>query len=382
MVGAEPHLPYDRPPLSKQFLAGEWEADRLGLLKPEQLETFDLEWRLGVRAESLDVPGRTIALDDGSSVSADAIVIATGATPRTLPGTVGVAGVHVVRSLDDATALRHDLRGGSGLKVVVVGAGFIGAEAAATAAQAGHTVTIIEAGEIPMERGLGAQMGAFCGALHADHGVDLRLSTGVESVVTRETSSGVAVSGVVLSDGSTLDADVLVVGIGVIPETGWLEGSGLTIDNGVVCDKYCLAAPGIWAAGDIARWPNQLFGQTMRVEHWDNAVEQGMYVAKRILGEAAEPFAPVPWFWSDQYDHKIQLAGRPGADDVLEIVTGSMEDKKFAAIYGNGERLTGVFGLNRPRHVMQYRRLLADAASWQEALDFAEAARVKAAEGS
>jgi NADPH-dependent 2,4-dienoyl-CoA reductase/sulfur reductase-like enzyme len=288
----------------------------------------------------------------------------------------------VVRSLDDATALRHDLRGGSGLKVVVVGAGFIGAEAAATAAQAGHTVTIIEAGEIPMERGLGAQMGAFCGALHADHGVDLRLSTGVESVVTRETSSGVAVSGVVLSDGSTLDADVLVVGIGVIPETGWLEGSGLTIDNGVVCDKYCLAAPGIWAAGDIARWPNQLFGQTMRVEHWDNAVEQGMYVAKRILGEAAEPFAPVPWFWSDQYDHKIQLAGRPGADDVLEIVTGSMEDKKFAAIYGNGERLTGVFGLNRPRHVMQYRRLLADAASWQEALDFAEAARVKAAEGS
>ena len=373
VVNAEAHLPYDRPPLSKEYLAGEWDADRLGLLKPEQLEEFDLDWRMGTRAVSLDVEERRVTLDDGSTVDADDVVIATGAAPRRLPGTDGVAGVHVLRSLDDAAALRADLAAHDSARVVVVGAGFIGAEVAATAATAGHRVTIVEAAEVPMERGLGAEMGAFCGSLHADHGVDVLLATTVGDVQAEDGR----VRAVELGDGTRLDVDVLVVGIGVVPATGWLDGSGLTLEDGVVCDAYCQAAPGVHAAGDIARWPNERFGAVMRVEHWDNAVEQGIYVAKRILGEAEEPFTPVPWFWSDQYEHKIQLAGRPNPGDQVELVTGSMEDRRFAAIYGDGEWLTGVFGLNRPRHVMQYRRQLSEGASWADALEFAAAARAK-----
>ncbi len=372
IINAEAHLPYDRPPLSKQFLSGEWDADRLSLLKPEQLTEFELDWRMQTAATALDVDTRTVTLDDGTTVQGDHVVIATGAAPRRLPGTEALAGVHVLRTLDDSAGLRHELAERPHASVVVVGAGFIGAEVAATAATAGHRVTIIEAAAVPMERGLGAQMGAFCGSLHADHGVDLRLSTGVTGV--RSDADG-RIAAVELSDGTELAADVLVVGIGVVPSTAWLDGSGLTLDDGVVCNAHCEAAPGIYAAGDVARWPNERFGELMRVEHWDNAVEQGIHVAKRILGEATEPFTPVPWFWSDQYEHKIQLAGRPKAGDLVEIVTGSMEERRFAAIYGDGERLTGVFGLNRPRHVMQYRRKLAEGATWTEAIRFAEEAR-------
>ena len=178
---------------------------------------------------------------------------------------------------------------------------------------------------------------------------------------------------VVLSDGTRLDADVVVVGVGVIPNTEWLEGSGLEIRNGVVCDETCLAAPGVVAAGDVARWPNRLFGQSMRVEHWDNAIDQGMAAARRLLAgdDAAEPFAPVPWFWSDQYDRKIQLAGRSGPDDEVVVVTGSPEERRLAAIYGRAGRIVAVLGFNRPRHVMQYRRLIARGAGWDEALEFA-----------
>ena len=373
MINAEAHLPYDRPPLSKQYLAGEWDADRLGLLKPEQHEEYEFDWRMATRAVALDVDARRVELDDGSTVEAAQTASPPGGAPGRLPGTECVAGVHVLRSLDDAAALRADLAGFDSANVVVVGAGFIGAEVAATAATAGHRVTIVEAAEVPMERGLGAEMGAFCGSLHGDHGVDLRLATMVADVHAEDDR----VRAVELGDGTRLEVDVLVVGIGVIPATGWLDDSGLTLDDGVVCDALCQAAPGVHAAGDIARWTNERFGSVMRVEHWDNAVEQGIYVAKRILGEADEPFTPVPWFWSDQYDHKIQLAGRPNPTDQVELITGSMEDRRFAAIYGDGERLTGVFGLNRPRHVMQYRRQLSEGASWADALEFAATARAK-----
>jgi 3-phenylpropionate/trans-cinnamate dioxygenase ferredoxin reductase subunit len=158
-----------------------------------------------------------------------------------------------------------------------------------------------------------------------------------------------------------------VVGVGVTPNTAWLEGSGLTIDNGVVCDATCLAAPGVVAAGDIARWPNNLFGEVMRVEHWENAQEQGAHAARRLLGHL-ETYEPVPWFWSDQYDRKIQLAGRSGADDDVQIVDGSIEEHRFVALYGRAGRVVGVLGMNRPRPVMEYRQLIADGASWQEAL--------------
>jgi 3-phenylpropionate/trans-cinnamate dioxygenase ferredoxin reductase subunit len=188
------------------------------------------------------------------------------------------------------------------------------------------------------------------------------------------------VSGVTLTDGTYLAADVVVVGVGVQPVTNWLEGSGLTIDNGVVCDAACLAAPGVVAAGDVARWPNAAFGgELMRVEHWENAIDMGGHAARRLLaGNPADPapfrYAPVPWFWSDQYDRKIQLAGRVRADDEVAIVSGSAEERRFAAIYGRGGRIVGVFGMNRPRHVMQYRNLIVRGASWDEALELARSA--------
>jgi 3-phenylpropionate/trans-cinnamate dioxygenase ferredoxin reductase subunit len=322
-----------------------------------------IEWRLGIAARALDLAARRIELDDGSAVAFDGLVIATGARVRTLPGQPRHAGIHTLRTLDDCLALRADLDA-TPSRVVVVGAGFIGAEVAATARQRGLDVTLLEALEVPLQRVLGDRMGAVCADLHRDQGVDLRLSSGVDAFV--EDGNG-RVAGVVLSDGTTVEADVVVVGVGVVPNTEWLEGSGLTIDNGVVCDETCLAAPGVVAAGDVARWPNRRFDEVMRVEHWENAQEQGAHAARRLLGDTA-PYEPVPWFWSDQYDRKIQLAGRSGPSDEVRIVDGSIAERRFVAIYGRAGKLVGVLGMNRPRPVMQYRQLIADGAAWDEDL--------------
>ena len=367
MIGEEVHNPYDRPPLSKEFLSGSWDVERVMLHSSDALAEFDLEWRLGRRAVALDAATRTVALDDGTEVASDAVLIATGARPREIPGMSELDGVTALRTIDDSSALRAEFAAGPA-RVVVVGAGFIGAEVAATARQGGLEVTMIEMAEVPLERALGARMGAVCAEVHRDHGVDLRLGVGVDGLL----GSG-RVAGVALTDGSTVEADVVVVGVGVAPNTEWLEGSGLTIDNGVLCDETCLAAPGIAAAGDVARWPNRRFDEVMRVEHWDNAVEQGVAAARRLLaGDGpGEPFEPVPWFWSDQYDRKIQLAGRSGPDDDVEVVTGSVEERRFAALYGRGGRLVGVLGFNRPRHVMQYRQMIVEGTSWDDALAFA-----------
>ncbi len=366
VVGDETDAPYDRPPLSKQVLAGEWEPERIALYDTETLDDLGLTWRLGTRAVGFEAASRTVTLADGERLAADGVVIATGARTRTLPGTEDLAGVYTLRTLADSLAIRAEFDATPG-RVVVVGAGFIGAEVAATARGRGLDVTMVEMAETPLERVLGAELGRVCTDVHRDHGVDLRLGVGVAEITGAD-----RVEQVVLSDGTRLDADVVIVGVGVIPNTEWLEGSGLEIHNGVVCDETCLAAPGVVAAGDVARWPNRLFRQSMRVEHWDNAVEQGMAAARRLLaGGDAEPFAPVPWFWSDQYDRKIQLAGRSGPDDEVQIVTGSPAERRFAAIYGRAGRVVAVLGFNRPRHVMQYRRLIARSASWDEALEFA-----------
>ena len=364
VIGAEAHLPYDRPPLSKQILAGTWESDRLPLTAiGKEIDDLAIDWRLGVAASGLDLSARHVELADGTFVPFDALVIATGAGVRTLPGQPELEGLHMLRTLDDCLALRADLDA-TPQRVVVVGAGFIGAEVAATARQRGLDVTLLEALATPLQRALGDAMGAVCGDLHREHGVDLRLSTGVDGF---EDDGQGRLRGIRLTDGSTVEADLAVVGVGVTPNTAWLEGSGLTIDNGVVCDATCLAAPGVVAAGDIARWPNNRFGEVMRVEHWENAQEQGAHAARRLLGHL-EPYEPVPWFWSDQYDRKIQLAGRSSADDDVQIVDGSIEERRFVALYGRAGRVVGVLGMNRPRPVMEYRQLIADGASWQDAL--------------
>lgn len=391
-IGEETRLPYDRPPLSKEVLGGKMEVANAGLISQEAFDALRLELHLGKRAVGLDAEHRAVKLEKVGTgvagteqateeIAADGIVIATGARPRELPGTEGIGGVYTLRTMEDCLALKAEFE--TKPKVAVIGAGFIGAEVAATARDLGLDVTVVEMLATPLARVLGDTMGQVMADLHRENGVDLRLGVGVNEVAA---GGDGRVASVELSDGTSIAADVVVVGIGVVPNTEWLEGSGLEIDNGVVCDETLLAAPGITAAGDAARWPNRRFGETMRVEHWDNAIEQGIAAARRLLaggwegegesgsGEAggAVPFTPVPWFWSDQYDRKIQLAGRSSPDGKVEIVAGSLEERRFAAVYEREGKLVGVLGMNRPRHVMQYRQLIVDGASWEEALAFAQ----------
>src|SRR5262245_38431564 len=291
-IGDESHLPYDRPPLSKELLAGAWEPDQL-ILRKQGVDDLELDWRLGARAVGLDVGAREIELHDGERVAFDGAVLATGSTPRLLPNQPALPGVFVLRTLDDALALREMLEARP--KVVVIGAGFIGSEVAATSRMRGLDVTVLEALPQPLVRGLGPELGAVLAAVHRDHGVDLRTNVMVERI-----EGDNAVKGVRLTDGNLVEADVVVVGVGVVPQTAWLEGSGLTLDDGIVCDETCLAAPGIVAAGDVTRWPNPLFGRdTMRLEHWTNATEQGVHAAQRLLAGdgSGEAFAPVPFVW-------------------------------------------------------------------------------------
>jgi NADPH-dependent 2,4-dienoyl-CoA reductase/sulfur reductase-like enzyme len=366
-IGAEPHLPYDRPPLSKELLRGDWEPDQV-VLRKQGVDDLDLDWRLDARAVALHAGAKEVELHDGERVAYDGLVIATGASPRRLPNQPNFAGVFTLRTLDDALALRELLD--SGPKVVVIGAGFIGAEIAATCRTRGLEVTVLEMLPQPMVRGLGPELGAVIAGVHRDHGVDLRLGVTVEALL--DDGAG-QVRGVRLGDGSIVPADVVVVGVGVVPETAWLESSGLTLDNGVVCDETCAVADGIVAAGDVARWPNPLFdGQSMRLEHWTNATEQGVHAARRLLGHV-EPFAPVPFVWSDQYDRKIQTVGVVSAEaDVdVHIAHGTLDERQFVALFGRGGRLMGALGFNRPRFVMQYRRMIAERGSWDDALALA-----------
>ncbi len=362
-IGAESHEPYDRPPLSKQVLRGEWSPERIALAQ-NGLASFAAQQHFGRRALRLDLAARRIELDAGGAVTFDGLVIATGASPRKLPGQPELAGVFVLRTLDDALAMRGALEAGP--RVVVVGGGFIGAEVAASCRQRGAAVTMVEALGNPLSQALGPELGGLYAALHRDHGVDVRTGVAVAAI-----EGEYRVERVRLADGSVLPADLVVVGIGVRPETVWLEGSGIALQDGVVCDASCATSvPGIVAAGDVARWMNPRYGESMRVEHWTNATLQAQAAVARLLDGpvAAKPFDPVPYVWSDQYDTKLAVAGRPRAGDEVHVVDGSFEQRKFVAIYGRAGRLVGAVAMNRMRMHLEWRTALDEGLSFEAAL--------------
>ncbi|MFC9926366.1 NAD(P)/FAD-dependent oxidoreductase [Streptomyces sp. NPDC127190] len=356
VAGDEPHRPYDRPPLSKEFLAGTLDAADLALERDD--EELGAEWLLGVRATGLDRAGRAIRLADGREIRADGVVVATGAAARTLPGTEGLAGVHVLRTLDDARALRDDLaRGG---RLVVIGAGFVGAEVAATAYTLGLDVTVMEAAPVPLSGPLGATMGGVVSALHHDHGVRLWCGVGVKGL-----SGGSRVSAVLLADGRTVPADTVVVGVGARPCVDWLEGSGVPLDNGVRCgaDGRTEVA-GVVAVGDCANWYDPHTGGHHRVEHWTGALERpDAAVAALLGGGATQPVPPrPPYFWSDQYGVRIQFAGHAAGADSVTVEEGSTDDRSFLAVYRRAGRPVAVLGMNRPRLFTRWRKQLGAAA--------------------
>jgi 3-phenylpropionate/trans-cinnamate dioxygenase ferredoxin reductase subunit len=355
MLCGEPELPYDRPPLSKQVLTGTWDNERTRLREAGHYA------RLGIRlvhgqADSLDLDlGRgSVGLADGCTLRFDGLIIATGVRPRRLPAGHELAGVHVLRGHPDVAALRAAF--GAARRVVIVGAGFLGLEVAAAARALGLDVTVVDPLAEPMIRQVGPLIGAAVARLHRSRGVDLRLGTGVSALLAD--AGGGTVTGVALTDGTTIAAGCVLVAIGAVPATDWLVTSGLAVGDGVECDQYCRAAPGVYAAGDVASWINPRYHRRMRVEHRTNATEQGAAAALNLLKGDVSPYAPVPYFWTDQYDVKIQVHGYLPDGCEAAIEEGSVDDGTFVALYRADGVLTAVLGWNAPARILAYRKLL------------------------
>lgn len=367
LIGDEPHLPYDRPPLSKQLLRGEWDQERLALRR-KSYEDLNAELVLGRRALSLDTVARQICLEGGRTVAFDGLVIATGAEVRRLPGQPRLDGIFTLRTLEDSLAIRDALT--TRPRVAVIGAGFIGAEVAASARQLGLEVTLIEALQTPLAESLGARLGLRLQSVHERHGVRVLCGRRV-----RRFGGSERVTAVELDDGTEVPCDLVVVGIGVAPSVSWLEGSGIALEDGVRCDETLAASvPGIVAAGDVASWYNPLFDERMRVEHWTNAVEQARHAVSTLLAAPGEarPFESVPIFWSDQFDIKIQGVGRPKPSDDLLVVEGTEDSEKLVALYSRAGRLVGAVTFNQAPKLIQLRTLIAKRSGLDEAMKIAE----------
>ncbi len=358
IVGAERHAPYHRPPLSKKLLTGK--VQRAGVDLAPQLDV-DARVLRQASALHLDLRHCTVAVRDGDhdqQLGFDGLVIATGAAARRWPRGPVPDGVFVLRTVDDCLAIRQRLE--SARTVVVIGGGFIGAEVAASCRSHGRQVVLIEQADGPLHSALGAEMAARYAQLHRDHGVDLRLNTSVDAFLGEG-----HIKGVRLSDGSRIDADLVVIGLGVAPDTGWLENSGLHLDNGVVCDATCAAegATNIVAAGDIARWWHPLYGKHLRIEHWDHAERQGAAAARTLLAGPghAQDYSEVPYFWSDQYDVKLQLVGIPTDYDTFDILDGDPDTWTFTAAYGHRGHTIAVVS-TIPGRAKTYRTAIAERA--------------------
>ncbi|MWA03513.1 hypothetical protein F8568_024650 [Actinomadura sp. LD22] len=353
LVGDEPHLPYDRPPLSKDLLTGRTGPDRILLREPGHYADRGIDLVLGVPAVGLR--GTHVALSDGRVLAPGAVVIATGARARPLgePRPTLVT----LRGLDDGLHLRRRLADAP--RLVIAGGGFIGAEVAASARALGVDVTLIEAAPLPFAHLLGGQVAAALLRPHRDAGVRVLTGAPVQRVDHVDGSERVH-----LPDGRVVHGDLVLAGIGSLPNTGWLDGSGLSIGDGVLCDATgATGVPGVYAVGDVAAWYEPEAGRHVRHEHWTGATEQARSVAARILGREpkAAPGAGVPYLWSDQYGSRIQALGRPEVADEIQVVRGSLEADSFAVLYGREGRLVGAAGRDAAAHVMRHRQAIATA---------------------
>jgi NADPH-dependent 2,4-dienoyl-CoA reductase/sulfur reductase-like enzyme len=378
VIGDEHRHPYTRPPLSKQLLAGEQSVEQCDL----PWAKLEVEWRLGVPAVRLDRQSKSVLLADGEAVDYDRVVLATGARARDWPGGGGeLDGVHTLRSIDDSLALREAL--GRCRRLVIIGAGFIGCEVASTARKLGLEVTVVDIAEHPLLP-LGPDLGAFCAEIHAGHGVDLRCGTGVAAIL----GDG-RLEAVQLTDGTTIDTELMLVALGAVPNSEWLVDSGLTLDPGVVCDASLTAVgdPDVLVAGDVASHPHPLAdGQLVRVEHWTIASDHGLLAGQNALRERGErlPYTDAPYFWSDQYDVKIQSVGFANAAERLEVLESTPERDRFVAAGARDGRVVAVVAFNAARRLGWYRRQLGAQPSLQALRELvrADAAALGAAEGN
>lgn len=357
IVSNEAHLPYDRPPLSKEVLRSE--IDDVTLKPREFYDENNITLRLGSAATSLDTAAQTVTLGDGTVLGYDELVIATGLVPRRIPAFPDLDGIRVLRSFDESLALRT--HASSAHRAVVVGAGFIGCEVAASLRGMGVDVALVEPQPTPLALVLGEQVGELVARLHRAEGVDVRTGVGVAEVHGEG-----HVETVVLTDGSELTADLVVVGIGSRPATEWLDGSGIAVDNGVICDAAGrTSAPNVWALGDVASWQDPT-GHQVRVEHWSNVAEQARVVVPSMLGRDTPTNAVVPYFWSDQYDVKIQCLGEPHGTDIVHLVED--DGRRFLAFYERDGVVAGVVGGGMPGKVMKSRAKIAAGAPISDVL--------------
>jgi NADPH-dependent 2,4-dienoyl-CoA reductase/sulfur reductase-like enzyme len=356
LVGDEDEPPYDRPPLSKDVLTGSREPDTVYLRTPQKLDELDVELVLGTRVDALDLTARTVSAG-GAAIAFDGLILATGATPRRLQVLDAHPGVHTLRTLDDALRLRNAF--GSARHVTVVGAGFIGSEVASSARSRGLDVTILDLETSPLAAVIGPALGRLLTDIHDENGTELRLGV---------TVTGVEPSGALrLNDGSSLETDLVVVGIGVVPNVDWLAGSGIAIENGVQCDMSLNAgAPGVFAVGDIANWPNALAGRRMRVEHWMNAGDQAAHAVRSLLHRSAAPYVSSNYVWSDQYGRRLQFAGRQTDESV--VVDGTMDDRRMVVWYRDGDRIVGAMAIDSPKLLMRSKRMIEEERTWTDAL--------------
>ncbi|MQA09213.1 MAG: NAD(P)/FAD-dependent oxidoreductase [Pseudonocardiaceae bacterium] len=356
IVGAENRPPYDRPQLSKEFLTGKWDVDELALSDTGETDGLRAEWRLGTRAVRLEHRGGAIALDDGTEIRTDGVVIATGATRETIPGAGEIPGSHLLYTLDDALAVRDEIRAGA--RVVVIGGGLVGGEVASACQALRAKTTVVDVRHMPLVPTFGIEIAPLCFDLHEDNGVRTRCGTAATRVLGTD-----RVTGVELADGRVLAADIVVVAVGVTPATGWLRGSGLRVRDGVLTDSGMVTRlPNVVAVGDVARYHCVYRGQRVRFDHWANAMNQPPIAVRNLLaGRTVAPYTGVPHLWSQQYGSTLQFAGYVRPKDKVDIVEGTTAAQRFVATYHRGPRLIGVFAMNMPKRFAAYRRRLPAA---------------------